>query len=219
MGAAFTCMYYDTVRVKYSYGNYDWMIQMWKGQYGLIFIGSEIGLYYKDKAKSTEHYNCATEDMELNMQMSLYRNGSKLFTRPYAPHWWITAFVPGKLTKFSDRSELIMIGKITFKSEGERAAFVNALSKVKDIDGNQFKPGSSITASNPETYKVSGNTVDFVWRYFDADRKTSRNTTKPSTTKPPVTKPDPVTDPVTEPVTDPVTTPVTEPITDAPLVD
>ena len=30
MGAAFTCMYYDTVRVKYSYGNYDWMIQMWR---------------------------------------------------------------------------------------------------------------------------------------------------------------------------------------------
>lgn len=231
MGAAFTVMYYDTVRIKYSYGQYDWMIQMWKGQYGLIFVGSEIGLYYKEKTKTTDHYNCATEAMELNMQMTLYREGrGELFTRPYAPHWWITAFVPGKLTKFSDRSELTMIGKIEFKSEGERKAFCTALEKCKDIDGNRFKYASQISKNTPERYTFRGNTVDLVWRFMDEDRKTSTKpttqpTTKPTTqpttqptapTVPPTTAPI-VTDPpvTTQPPTEPPTAETTEPIVES----
>ncbi|HBL40807.1 MAG TPA: hypothetical protein DDY98_04255 [Ruminococcaceae bacterium] len=215
MGAAFTCMYYDTVRIYYSYGNYDWLVQMWKGQYGLIFIGSEIGLYYKEKTKSTAHYDCATEAMEIPMQMTLYRDGKELFTRPYAPHWWITAFVPGKLKKFSDRSELTMVAKMTFKTEGERIAFCNALAKCKDIDGNQFKQVSSISKSNPETFKVNGNTVDFVWRYFDADRKTSTKTTtsKETTTKEVTTKD------VTPTTEAPTTAAPTEAPTETPIFD
>ncbi len=227
IGAAFTVLYYDTVRVKYTYGKYDWMIQMWKGQYGWIFIGSEIGLYYKDRAKSTNHYECATEDMEMKMQMTLYRNsksGSKeLFTRPYAPHWWITAFVPGKLAKFSDRSELTMIGKITFHTAKERSLFVNALTKIKDIDGNQFKKGS-INKNSAETYKVNGNTVDFVWRYLDEDRKTAKKTTTSkkvettsSTAAAEENKTNPPTTQATEPVTDPL--PVVETETAKPIVD
>ena len=57
-GAGFTVMYYDTVRIKFSYGtdekgrSKDYMLRLWKGQYGLMFIGSEIGFYEKNKDKA-----------------------------------------------------------------------------------------------------------------------------------------------------------------------
>lgn len=198
MGAVFTVMYLDTIHVYYSYGDYDWMVQFWKGQYGFLFVGSEIGLYYKEPNKSTAHYNCATEEMEIMMQMTLYREGyGELFTRPYASHWWITAFVPGKLNKFTDRSELTMVAKLTFKTEEEAKLFCTALESRTDVDGYRFKEVSSISKNRPETYVRKGATVDMVWRYLDDDRVNPRNTT--TATQPPVTTTQPT--PGTEPTT------------------
>ena len=209
IGAVFTVMYLDTFHVYYNHNGYDWMVQFWKGQYGLLFLGGEIGLYYKDPAKTTQHFNCAEEDMEINMQMSVYRGDEykELFTRPYAPHWWTTAFVPGKLKKFSDRTELTMVAKLEFKSVEEREKFCNALEKIDDVDGNRFRYSSSISISKPEYYTYNGSTVDLVWRYLDEDRVTplkpvATTTQKPSagettTKKPETTKP---TTSVTKPI-------------------
>lgn len=214
IGAVFTFMFLDTIHVYYSYGDYDWMVQLWKGQYGLLFVGSEIGLYYKEPSKSTAHYNCAEENMEIMMQMTLYRDGyGELFTRPYKSHWWITAFVPGKLVKFDDRSELTMVAKLTFKTEEECILFCNSLKSIKDVDGNQFKEAGSISKNRPETFKRNGATVDLVWRNLDDDRKKPTKpvttTTKPeeTTTKAPVT---------TEPTIQAPTT--TQPIVTEPVV-
>ncbi|MBQ3499397.1 MAG: DUF4474 domain-containing protein [Clostridia bacterium] len=186
IGAVFTVMYLDTFHVYYNHGGYDWMVQFWKGQYGLLFLGGEIGLYYKDPSKTTPHYNCAEENMEINMQMSVYRGDEykELFTRPYAPHWWTTAFVPGKLKKFSDRTELTMVAKLEFKSVEEREKFCNALEKIDDVDGNRFRYASSISISKPEYYTYSGSTVDLVWRYLDEDRVTPLKPVATTTQKP-----------------------------------
>lgn len=186
IGAVFTVMYLDTFHVYYNHNGYDWMVQFWKGQYGLLFLGGEIGLYYKDPAKTTQHYNCAEEDMEINMQMSVYRGDeyTELFTRPYAPHWWTTAFVPGKLKKFSDRTELTMVAKLEFKSVEEREKFCNALEKIDDVDGNRFRYASNISISKPEYYTYSGSTVDLVWRYLDEDRVTPLKPVATTTQKP-----------------------------------
>ena len=198
MGAVFTVMYLDTVHIYYSYGDYDWMVQIWKGQYGFLFLGGEIGLYYKDPNKTTAHYNCATEDMEIMMQMTVYREGyGELFTRPYASHWWITAFVPGKLDKFTDRSELTMVAKLTFKTEAEAKVFCKALESCTDVDGYRFKEVSSISKNKPETYVRNGATVDFVWRYLDDDRVNPRNTTTATTAAPTTTVVAPTTQPTT----------------------
>lgn len=197
IGAVFTVMYLDTFHVYYSHGDYDWMVQFWKGQYGLLFLGGEIGLYYKDPGKSTMHFNCAEEGMEINMQMTVYREGyGELFTRPYAPHWWTTAFVPGKLKRFTDRTELTMVAKLQFKSIEEREKFCKALEKITDVDGNRFKYVTHLSVNNPEQYTYSGSTVDLVWRYLDEDRvtplkpvETAPPTTTEKTTKPIVTQP------------------------------
>ena len=45
MGAPFVNFYYDTIRCKFRYENKDWLIQFWKGQYGLVFYGCEVGVY------------------------------------------------------------------------------------------------------------------------------------------------------------------------------
>lgn len=158
-GAAnFAVMYYDTVRVKFNYAGKDWMIQMWKGQYGMVFIGAEIGVYTKDPSRTVDHYECASDADSLKMQMSLYDGDKWLFTRKYDTYWWVTGFVPGTLTRFNDRSGLTVLAMITLKDQAMTGHFLEAL---KD---NGFKKGYT-GFSTHDTYKVEGNTVYINWRY------------------------------------------------------
>ncbi len=97
---------FDTVRLRFPYGDKDWMIQLWKGQYGLIFYGAEVGVYTKPKDRALMHYDCASDDEMLKMSMVFneYRRGEwqQRFTRPYGYYWWCTGFLPGnKLGNFS----------------------------------------------------------------------------------------------------------------------
>lgn len=115
VGAPFIVFYYDTMRCKFNYDNKDWLIQFWKGQYGFVFLGAEIGVYNKPVSRTAEHYDCASDEDSLMMSMTFYRKGKELLTREYARYWWCTGFVPGKLDKFSDRSELSMKCRITMK--------------------------------------------------------------------------------------------------------
>lgn len=56
--AAFTGMYYDTMRLKFNYEGRDWMFQIWKGRYG-ITTGGEMGIYYKSPDSERNIYACA----------------------------------------------------------------------------------------------------------------------------------------------------------------
>ena len=200
--AGFTVMYYDTVRIKFSYGtdekgrSKDYMLQLWKGQYGLMFIGSEIGFYEKDKDKAASnsaalnHYECATDHL-LPMEMVCYRMDSTgtlnpLFKRKYERHWWSTGFVPGVLKNFSDRSELVMEARITFDTP-EMAKIVGdtfKANKFKEIDPSQHN------IYNPDTYYVNGSDVVFTWRRIKHKKDviilkpTTTTTTAPSTSAP-----------------------------------
>ena len=40
--------WFDTSRIFFEYDGKEWMVQLWKGQYGWVLIGAEIGLYYRD---------------------------------------------------------------------------------------------------------------------------------------------------------------------------
>ncbi len=115
--APLTFIDFDTVRLRFPYGDKDWMIQLWKGQYGLIFYGAEVGVYTKPKDRVLMHYDCATDDEMLKMSMVFneYKNGKwqKRFTRPYGYYWWCTGFIPGN--KFGDFSVLKLDMRITAK--------------------------------------------------------------------------------------------------------
>ncbi len=140
VGAGFVSIYMDTMRCKFEYGDKDWLIQFWKGQYGYLFIGHEIGVYTKPKDREVEHYDAATEDNEnaLYMSMTGYRKGEELYTREYGKYWWCTGFVPGKLDNFSDRSELSLKCRITMKDYNMLIGFCGALKENGMVLGEDF---------------------------------------------------------------------------------
>lgn len=150
-------LWYDTVRVKFNYGGYDWLVQFWKGQYGLVLLGAEAGVYYKDENSTTDHYICSDDNMRLKIGYTCYYKGDVLFERPYQDTWWLTGFVPGMLDKFADRSPLQMAIRITLKDEEMRDAFVAALKK----SGVGFTEGDGTAA---DTFRVSGNDVYLTWK-------------------------------------------------------
>ena len=150
VAAPFVSMYLDTIRCKFRYDNKDWMIQFWKGQYGYVFVGAEIGVYTKPTSRTTEFYDCASDEDSLYMSMTCYRNGEEIFTRDYSRYWWCTGFVPGTLKSFSDRSELMVKCRITVKDYKMLLAFTGSLKENGFIDGEDFK--------------TSGLDVFFTWQ-------------------------------------------------------
>jgi len=139
-------MDYVTNRIQFSYGGLDWMVQIWKGQYG-PGVGAEIGLYSKERLKLIKFYQCATDEQMIPMSMELYgRFGRKLLTREETLHWWLTGFVLG-VTNAPDK--LTMKGTLTFSDEGMADAFVKAAKK-------QF-------GKNSVTVSQDGAKVSFTW--------------------------------------------------------
>lgn len=138
--APFVSIYMDTMRAKFRYGNKDWLVQFWKGQYGLAFIGSEIGVYTKPVDREVDHYDAASNEEALYMSCTCYRFGEPIFSREYGKYWWCTGFIPGQLEKFSDRSELAVKCRITMKDEEMLNGFVTALKSKPNnlVEGKHF---------------------------------------------------------------------------------
>ncbi len=137
-GAQFVAIYIDTMRCKFEYNNMDYMIQFWKGQYGYVFIGHEIGIYNKPKDRGAEHYDAVSDEEAIYMSMTGYRDGEELYSREYGKYWWCTGFVPGKLDKFSDRSELSLKARMTMKDYQMLLGFTGALKENGMVLGEDF---------------------------------------------------------------------------------
>lgn len=89
MMAPIAGMYYDTKRIQFDYAGKDWMIQIWKGQYG-ITAGAEIGLY--NKTDKIMQYDCASNDELITMSFDFYNQNEYVFSRGPEKHWWLTGF-------------------------------------------------------------------------------------------------------------------------------
>ncbi len=158
---------YDYVRIFFTYEDKDWMMQMWKGQYGMIFYGGEIGVYNRphkeEGVNAWTMYNCPAEEDWLNMEMSLYHeedNGlwKHEFTREYDKYWWCTGFKNGHLRQEEPADELRMSARITFKSPEMRKHFTDGL---KDCGFNQAETYESLDL---DQYYVAGDDVFFIWQ-------------------------------------------------------
>jgi hypothetical protein len=161
-----TLITFDTVRLRFEYGKKDWMIQLWKGQYGNLLIGAEIGVYtapsgtYTGEIGAVNHYNCAGKEDWLKMDMTCYwrknNQGSyaPAFEREYDYYWWATGFVKGQLTKYTaPRTELKLKSRITFKSvemanlfvEGmKQSGFARALGSDQLVDDTYFQKDADV---------------------------------------------------------------------------
>ena len=136
----------DCEPIFFDYAGKHWMIELWKGQYGLE-TGCEIGVYTRPigsmglgyalldatvgqrpgdaVASHNLFYDCASDADRLELSLTLRRNGTVLFTRGPEVHWWLTGFKWGVL---SDPGQLSMDVRITLKDNVMRDAFMAGIA-------------------------------------------------------------------------------------------
>lgn len=133
-------MIIDCEPITFEYGGRRWLIEFWKGQYGMN-TGGEVGIYYTTGPNlnipgffNGTFYKCPKDDECINMSFVLRKNGNILFTRS-GYHWWLTGF---KLGEFSKPSELTMDIILDLYDRRMANTFVEALIKVGYSD-NEFR--------------------------------------------------------------------------------
>jgi len=158
---------YDYIRVFFTHAGKDWMLQMWKGQYGMVFYGGEIGIYNRphtdDGMSEWTFFNCPAEEDWLNMEMTLWHeeaNGTwtREFTREYDKYWWCTGFKNGHLRQEEPADELRLEGRITFVDAEMTALVADGLKECG------FGVADSKDDIGLDEFYVDGNDIRFVWQ-------------------------------------------------------
>lgn len=143
-------MIINSLPVYFNYDNRTWLIEFWKGQYG-INTGCEIGVYYADRIineNELEHTifkSVSNEDMP-ELYFTFYNSTkSNYIAQRSGRHWWLTAFKPGL---FSIPSNLSLFSSITLKSPEMAYSFARALIEAGCLESN---------------IKIQRNTVTFTF--------------------------------------------------------
>lgn len=167
LASPYIALEYDYTRVFFEHDNKDFMVQLWKGQYGYVFYGAEIGIYSKklsDKEPGMlTFFGKADEEYWPVMEMSLYHenlNGEweREFTRDPDNYWWCTGFKLGHLRSVEPADELRMVASITFKDVEMAKKFGTGL---KDCGLAKVKKLSDL---ENDTYYRKGATVHLRWQ-------------------------------------------------------
>lgn len=145
--AAPSSMIIDCEPIQFEYLGKYWLIELWKGQYGMA-TGGEIGVFNtSDKSPiipgilNEPFYACVDEGEELQLSFVLEKNGKKLFQR-VEKHWWLTGFVLGE---FSEPSELVMNADITLQDRAMRTAFLGGLMQAGYSEKDILIHGSTVS--------------------------------------------------------------------------
>ena len=123
-------MIMDVFPVYFDYRDKTWLIEFWKGQYG-INTGAEVGVYHANRLipknqRKWVHYNAVSDEEMPLIGICLEKRGQKLFTlKKY--HWWLAAF---RMGMFSPPKELFMYVKITFSDIAAAEAFEQGLKEA-----------------------------------------------------------------------------------------
>lgn len=136
---------FDCLPIYFDYDNKTWLIELWKGQYG-INTGAELGIYRADAIIPPEQYRKTLfhtiPDNELPfLRLELSRNNRTLF-HTTDRHWWLTGFCMGM---FSQPKELEAKGSITFSSCEMMEAFLDALHQQISRDCDVKVCGQTVT--------------------------------------------------------------------------
>lgn len=126
--ASHLSMIFDCQPVYFNYQGRTWLIEFWKGQYG-INTGCEIGVYYAYRIleeRELEHtlFHCVDNEDMPKISFRLFRDAEDI-AHLCGRHWWLTAF---RLGCFSNPSDLSLWACITFPTPGMAAAFSHALA-------------------------------------------------------------------------------------------
>lgn len=151
--APFFNMVFDTLPVYFDYAGRTWLIELWKGQYG-ITTGAEVGVYHADglvekKDYKTALFHAVGKEEFLNISLALGKNGETLACF-HSPHWWQTAFCVGS---FSHPQELCLHVTLTFRSCDMLAAFVASMLRLGYSSRNMSACGHRLTFSFSSPFK------------------------------------------------------------------
>lgn len=147
MAAPIAGMVFDTIRIEFLYDEREWMVQIWKGQYG-ITAGAEIGLYNRDPSKVMQ-YDCADDEDLIEMQFDFYNQGQYVFSRGPEKHWWLTGF---KIFHMGIPFTITMDMTLKFTDNAMATAFLQSLKKQQ-----------MNSIMNPIKYKRAGSTIRILW--------------------------------------------------------
>lgn len=130
LAAPYLNMVYDYQTIYFDYNGKTWLIELWKGQYG-INTGCEIGLYHADGIISPDRYSSAmfnpvSDDEMLTFNITL-RKRNICLGNMNRKHWWLTIFDMGI---FSNPKELLMEISISFPDCYMFNSFINSASKA-----------------------------------------------------------------------------------------
>lgn len=159
-------MVFDALPVYFDYEGKTWLIEFWKGQYG-INAGAEIGIYHADRILSEKEYKTtrfeAVSNTELlNCSFVLCgKNGSCV--KVAQNHWWLTAFFTGS---FVWPSDLCMKATIKFPDKRMQFAFISGLRKAGCAEQNFSVSGFCVTVHFGRARKVRYKLCTRFWRCF-----------------------------------------------------
>ena len=146
-------MVFDCEPIYFDYDGKTWLIEFWKGQYG-INTGAEIGVYHADRIVSEKDYkktvfSCAAENEILELSLLLY-NKNRKYVWIHEKHWWLTAFLTGC---YSDPSDLFLETSIVFPDYEMLNAFAKGMRKAgySNKDFYIFGLKASFTFYNPQS--------------------------------------------------------------------
>ncbi len=120
-------MVFDCEPIYFNYHGKTWLIEFWKGQYG-INTGGEIGIYHADCILSPQQYDRAlfhsvSDEEMLYMSMQLFYKCRLLFSIR-GVRWWLTGFDVGH---FCEPGDLTMKISVTFPNACMLKAFLDGL--------------------------------------------------------------------------------------------
>lgn len=162
LSAPYFNMIFDYETIYFNYNSRTWLIELWKGQYG-INTGCELGIYYTDKIIPPDEYDSTlfkaadTKDMldiTLHLNKHCKKEGKRLVElgHMHDRHWWLTIFKMGIYTKPQD---ICVDVAIRFKDYLMMHQFLDSFKRTL-----------------PDTsYTINGTTIFF--SFYHSDRKYS----------------------------------------------
>lgn len=124
-------MVMDCEPVVFNYDGREWLIEFWKGQYGML-TGAEIGIYVADmgsevpKPITGTYYEAVSDEERLSMSFRLLK-GRRTVLERRGYHWWLTGF---RVAEFSKPKQLSMDWEILFPNVVMRDAFIGGLYRI-----------------------------------------------------------------------------------------
>lgn len=119
----------DCMPVYFDYEECTWMIEFWKGQYG-INVGCEVGIYKAQGlvsvlGRKTALFHSVEDHEMMPMSIRLFRGNTEI-AHLHKNHWWLTAFQMGS---YCEPEELWVEAGITFPNYDMLTAVVHALEE------------------------------------------------------------------------------------------